>query len=409
VNRLLRAIVDRMIDARPSQNIGSALALATERIVAPVEAMHRVIAGRWLGPLGAIGGPVRRAHDTTVTTVFGSVRFGADAVGCGLDELITIESDTADSIQAFVNGLWGDDLGRYEDRLEIPMTIRDHDGAPATVGPDLTEAFPTATGRLVVLVHGLVETEQCWSGTEIEPGLVQVLENSDELTPISIRYNSGLRVSDNGATLSSLLEEIRGAWPVPVQSIALVGHSMGGLTIRGACEAARVADHGWIDDVDDIVTVGAPHQGSPLEKFANVVAWGLGIASVTRPLAGFVNGRSVGIKDLRFGAIVEDDWRGVDPDALLRNTVGDHSLPSGIEHHFVAAVVTQDPTHPVGMAIGDLVVRPGSGTGGRRLQPRNVAVVGSKHHFDLLHDPGVINSVLGWLIAPPVVSPTTRG
>jgi hypothetical protein len=184
---------------------------------------------------------------------------------------------------------------------------------------------------------------------------------------------------------------------------------MGGLTIRSACEAARAADHGWIDDVDDIVTVGAPHQGSPLEKLANVVAWGLGIAPVTRPLAGFVNGRSVGIKDLRFGAIVEDDWRGVDPDALLRNTVGDHSLPSGIEHHFVAAVVTQDPTHPVGMAVGDLVVRPGSGTGGRRLQPRNVAVVGGKHHFDLLHDPGVIDSVLGWLVAPPVVSPTTRG
>jgi len=398
-----------MIDARPSQNVGSALALATERVAAPVEAMHRVIAGRWFGPLGAVGEPIRKAHDTAVTAAYRSVRLSADAVGFGLDQLITIEPSRADPVRAFVNGLWGDDLGRHRDWLEITMAIRDREGAPVTGGPDLAVAFPDATGRLVVLVHGLVETEQCWSGTDSEPGLVQALENAPGLTPVSIRYNSGLRVSDNGALLSCLLEDICTDWPVPVQSIALVGHSMGGLVVRSACEAGRTADHGWIDDVDNIVTVSAPHRGSPLEKLANVASWGLGVAPVTRPLAKFVNERSVGIKDLRFGAIVEDDWTGVDPDALLRNTVGDHSLPSGVDHHFVAAVVTSDPTHPVGAAVGDLVVRPGSGTGGRHLEPRNAVVVGGKHHFDLLHDPDVIDRVLGWLAPTSAVSSTTQG
>jgi pimeloyl-ACP methyl ester carboxylesterase len=339
----------------------------------------------------------RKAHDALATAAYGSVRLGADTVGFGLDALVTVEPGTAHSVQAFVNGLWGDDLGRHGDRLEITMAIRDRGGAPVAIGPDLAVAFPAATGHLVVLVHGLVETEQCWSGTETDFGLAQVLEHDVELTPVSIRYNSGLRVSDNGTQLSSLLEEVRSEWPVPVQSIALIGHSMGGLVVRSACEAAGAAGHEWIDDVDNIVTIGAPHRGSPLEKLANVAAWGLGVAPVTRPLASFVNRRSVGIKDLRFGAIVEDDWKGADPDALLRNAVVDRPLPPGIDHHFVAAVVTSDPAHPIGSAVGDLVVRSGSSTGGPNLEARNVVVVGGKHHFDLLRAPVVIDSVPGWL------------
>jgi pimeloyl-ACP methyl ester carboxylesterase len=393
-----------MIEVRPAQNLGSALALATERIVAPVEGMHRAISGRWFGPLGAVGAPVRKAHDAIVSVVYGSVRLGGDAVGIALGDRITVDASTADSVQAFMNGLWGDALGRRAGHMEIQMGVRDRWGASVTIGPDLATAFPAATGRLVVLVHGLAETERCWHGTETEPGLAQALDERGDLTPISIRYNSGLRVSDNGSRLASLLDEVHSEWPVPVQSIALVGHSMGGLVVRSACEAARAGGHRWVDDVDDIVTVAAPHQGSPLEKIANVAAFGLGVAAETRPLADFVNGRSVGIKDLRFGAIVEDDWKGVDPDALLHNAVGKHPLASGIDHHFVTGVVTSDPTHPVGVAVGDLVVRAGSGIGGQRLQPRNGVVVGGKNHFDLLHEPEVIDRVLGWLAPTPVDS-----
>jgi hypothetical protein len=67
----------------------------------------------------------------------------------------------------------------------------------------------------------------------------------------------------------------------------------------------------------------------------------------------------------------------------------------------VAAVVTSDPAHPVGVAVGDLVVRAASGGGGRHLDPSNVVVVGGRNHFDLIHDAEVIDSVLGW-IAPPI-------
>jgi pimeloyl-ACP methyl ester carboxylesterase len=252
------------------------------------------------------------------------------------------------------------------------MSVRDRTSGHVSLPAGLERAFPAATGHLVVLLHGLFETERCWEGTEEEPGLAEALEDNPMLTPVAIRYNSGLRVSDNGARLAGLLDQIHAAWPVPVESVSLVGHSMGGLVIRSACGIAEAADQRWIDDVDDVVTLGTPHRGSPLEKAANVAAWALAAVPDTRPLADFLNTRSAGIKDLRFGAVADDDWRRTEPDLLLRDTVGDHPLPSGIRHHFIAGVATADPTRPLGRAIGDFVVRPSSATGGRDLEPTSL-------------------------------------
>jgi pimeloyl-ACP methyl ester carboxylesterase len=378
-------------------SLGSAVALATERVVKPVEGMHRAISGRWFGTIGPVGEPVRLAHDAISSVVYTSIRIGGTALGIGLDMGMTVNQRSADSIQAFVNGLWGDDLGRHEESVGISMGIRDRQGAPVRIGPEIAAAFPEATGRLVVLVHGLVETERSWNGKDTGSGLSQAIDIHPALTPVSIRYNTGLRVSANGSELASLLDEVHRHWPVPVESIALVGHSMGGLVVRSAITAAREAGQHWVNQIDDVVTLGSPHRGTPLEKLVNVASWGLSKTPETRPLADFLNTRSVGIKDLRFGAIVDDDWVGVDPDALLDNTVGDHSLPPDVNTHFVAGVVTSDPAHPIGLIAGDLWVRAASGTGGEALEPTNVVVLGGVNHFDLCHDPTVIDHVMGWL------------
>ncbi len=58
------------------------------------------------------------------------------------------------------------------------------------------------------------------------------------MTPVYLRYNTGLPVGRNGADLAWLLDDLVAAWPVPVRSIALVGHSMGGLVVRAAFHAA---------------------------------------------------------------------------------------------------------------------------------------------------------------------------
>lgn len=373
--------------------IGSAVALATERIVEPVEGMHRAIAGRWFAAMGPAGRPVRVAHTTISRLVYGSVRLGATVVGLGLDARVPVEPRTAESIQAFVNGLWGDALGRHEHGLATSMSIRDRHGAPVVIGPEVTAAFPEATGRLVVLVHGLAKTERCWNGAGTEPGLTESLGTEAAFTPVAIRYNTGLPVSVNGARLASLLEDLHSNWSVPIESIALVGHSMGGLVAAGACTAARQVGHRWIGDLTDVVTIGSPHRGAPLEKLAAAAAWCLDVASPTRPLAEFLNRRSQGIKDLRSGtggaADRERHRRG--------DAVGEPAPARSVRHHLIGGVITFDPTHVMGRVVGDLMVRPVSSTRAPGMEPTNVVVLGGVHHFDMLHEPAVIDCVMGWL------------
>jgi hypothetical protein len=48
--------------------------------------------------------------------------------------------------------------------------------------------------------------------------------------------------------------------------------------------------------------LGAPHLGADLEKGINVLGWAFGRLPETRAFGRFLNARSVGIKDLRFGS-----------------------------------------------------------------------------------------------------------
>lgn len=365
-------------------SLGNSIRLATERIVEPVEGMHRAIASPWFTALGALGRPVHVAHSLISCAVYGSIRLGGAAVGAGLDERVSADSSSsAAAVEALLNGLWGDDLGR-QGIGGASMSLRDREGGRIQpLDSELAVAFPAATGRLVVLVHGLVMTERCWHSTDAKPGLLRSLEDHGDATPVAVRYNSGLPVATNGSHLAALLEEVHAHWPTPVRSIALVGHSMGGLVVRSACEAALHAGHRWVEDLEDVVTIGSPHRGAPLEKLVTAAARGLGVARQTRPLADFLERRSQGIKDLRLGSI------GLAPEAA--------PLLADVRYHLVAGVVTTDPAHPFGAVVGDLMVRPASGTTAPTLDPATAVVLGGTHHFGLLHDSAVIDHVMRWV------------
>ena len=60
-------------------------------------------------------------------------------------------------------------------------------------------------------------------------------------------------------------------------------------------------------------------QLAALEQGVNAASWLLGRLPETRPLASVLNSRSVGVKDLRFGSCVEEDWR--DQHVLLGGAV----------------------------------------------------------------------------------------
>lgn len=394
------------------RGLGELIDLATERVTAPVEGMHHAIANRWFGLAGATAGPIHRVYERSTGLVYGSVRTAGSLLGAalGLGANVTgdrvgpiFSSPAGNGVRVVANAVWGDELEQRESRLRFRIGFRDETGVPIMPdGAGLARAYPGATGRPIVLLHGWGETEACWQRTdrpESDATLGRTLEAAG-CTPLLVRFNSGRHVSDNGADLAKLLEETTRHWPVPVEQVALVGHSMGGLVARSALAAGRDSGHRWASAARHIVTLGAPHLGVPIEKGLNVLSWALKVTPESRPIGEFLDQRSVGIKDLRFGVVAKEDWRGTHPDALLRDVVGEVPLPAGVDHHFVAAAVTADPAHPLGILLGDLVVRTGSGTGRgarRSVDATNVRVLGGRRHPDLVSDHEVHQQLVGWL------------
>lgn len=391
--------------------MGELLSLTVDQVVAPIEGMHRAISNRWLGLAGQRVDPVRRAYDGVVQTVYRTVRLGGSALGAvgpAVISLLPRHRSTASprgvrtrsGIRAAANAVWGDQLAARGSRLAVPMQFRTSHGDPIETTPSsLAAGFPEAGDRVVVLLHGLGETERCWRATDNSIGLPAVLDR-EGWSSVFVRYNTGLRISSNGEELASLLRSLEAHWPVPVESIALVGHSMGGLVTRSALEVGHDGQHDWVRKTRHLVALGSPHLGSPIEKGANALAWGLGHAKETRPLGDFLRSRSEGIKDLRFGTISKEDWDGVDADTVLQIAVDDVAPPAGIAQHFVAGVVTEDASHPIGAAVGDLIVRVGSATGQgrrRRVAATDLFVLGRQRHFDLPTDPAVHTQVRDWL------------
>ncbi|MDY7104595.1 MAG: hypothetical protein S0880_25705 [Actinomycetota bacterium] len=285
-----------------------------------VEQVHRAIARRVFRAVGPTSWPVRLVHDAIGGAVYGSVRLahaslpraGAAYAALGVDPGAPALADRrgTGAALAAVNGLWGDSLaGRYP-ALASDMVIRE---AGATVSPDrdgLAAAFGDAGPRVAVFVHGLCENERSWERDALRhhgdasATYGSLLQRDLGFTPVVLRYNTGLRVSDNGRALSDLLAGLVADWPVAVEQLVLVGHSMGGLVVRSACRRAELEGLGWADRVGHVVCLGTPHLGAPLEKGVNALSWLAGRVPETRPFAEVLNARSVGVKDLRFGACV---------------------------------------------------------------------------------------------------------
>ena len=195
--------------------------------------MERDIAGRAFGHV-PLGTPIKFVHDTIAGGVVGALGGAASAAGRGAQTLVERRPRPERPLSAtlpggmglaFLNGLVGDRLEREDSPLQQPMAVR-VGGLP--VPPRrraLAEAFPQATPRLVVFVHGLMGEEHGWLlgrrqgredyGTRLARDL--------GCTPVYIRYNTGRHISENGRSLADLLEALVDAWPVEVEEIALSG------------------------------------------------------------------------------------------------------------------------------------------------------------------------------------------
>ena len=95
-----------------------------------------------------------------------------------------------------------------------------------------------------------------------------------------------------------------------------------------------------------MVTLGTPHRGAPLEQVTNAASAALARLPETRPLAKALNIRSSGIKDLRYGYLVDECWLDQDCDAYLRNTSREIPFLPTARHYFICATLSREAETP---------------------------------------------------------------
>jgi pimeloyl-ACP methyl ester carboxylesterase len=354
--------------------------------------------------------PTRRAHGFIATGVYKVIRGVNAGLREGVDRSLALlppAPDASDSVEAetrvmaALNGVLGDHLEATTNPLATAMSLRTPEQAIDLDPAVLAEQLPQASPNLVVLVHGLSLSELSWR-RDGKPGIGDELSGRLGLTPLYLRYNTGRHISTNGQEFAQLLQRLRDAWPVPVESISLVGHSMGGLVIRSACWYARRTGARWLDQLQRIVCLGTPHHGSPLEKAGHAFESVMQKIPYAKPML-FGKLRSAGIKDLRYGALTDEDWQGRDADTLRADPHKVVPLMPGVDYYFAAASVGRHEDDPLGHLLGDLLVRPGSAVGLHRKELRrlkieadNCRVFHEKNHFDLLKDRQVLEQVIDW-------------
>lgn len=381
-------------------------------LVTRIEQVHHVIAGRALAPVGPAGAPVRLIHDSVARGVYLAVQGAGLAAGTMSGQAVYLlgaggrpagRAPGGNLALAVLNAVAGDLLGADLAPLGIRMAVRADGCDTGLTAQQIAGAFPHATPRVAVFVHGLAETEDSWrrrADQSVPYG--PRLQAEFGYTPVYVRYNTGRHISDNGHDLADLLGALAAAWPAPVDEILLAGHSMGGLVIRSACHYGLQACAPWVGCVRHVFYLGSPHLGAPLARAAGLASWALGQVPETRPFATLAAG-SAAVRDLRHGYLLDDDWNGCDQDCCLHDHRSDAPLLAGANHYVISATVTADPASPFGAVVGDLLVQPASAHGRRGTRqhiPFPIEMgrgLGGMHHFDLLNHPDVWQAIRGLL------------
>lgn len=386
-----------------------------------IEEMHEGIAERVFDSVGVAAGPVRLIHDGIARGVYAGLR-GAlgSAAQAGARAISLTRPPEAPSIEqapagrvaiGALNGAFGDRLEREHSPFAVQMTVR-RGGEVVDVsnGGAVCDAFGDATGRLAVFLHGLCETDGAWFlGALNHVPYGPRLRVELGYTPVYVRYNSGRHISQNGRELAQLLDELTSAWPVPPEEIAFIGHSMGGLVARSACHQG--AGRAWVEKVRHVFMLSCPHLGAPLERAAHAASAAFARLPETRSLATALNVRSCGVKDLRYGYLLEEDWFGHDPDEFVRRMATEIPFLACASHYFVSASISRNPDGLVSRLVGDLLVvgpsawaQPGRG---RRLSfpIDHYCHFGGMHHFQLLNHPAIYEQIRKWLSGHPALEP----
>ncbi len=387
---------------------------ATTSVARIAEGVHQSVwdslgvAGRAPGQTGGITGFVYQA-----------VQGVAQLLGKGADTLLATLQMRLESRQgsepatpqreaalAVLNGVMGDRLLASNNPLATPMTLRhqglalDWQAPPAGLKP-----------KVLLMIHGLCMNDLQWNaqqaGRVVNHG--ETLAATLDSTPLYLRYNSGLHVSQNGRELSGQLEQLVDQWPEPLEEISVLVHSMGGLLIRSALHLAQQQGLAWPAKLRNIVFLGTPHHGAPLERAGNWLDTLLGSTPYTAPLAQLGKLRSAGVTDLRYGLLLDGDWQGRDRFERAHYQRQPVPLPEGVACYCVAATLAAKRSTLSDRLIGDGLVPLRSALGQHDEVQRCLVFAKESQwttfrtgHMELLSRPEVTQQLLHWFT--PVAS-----
>ena len=396
--------------------------LATQATVNVTKIAEGVTQSVW-STMGAPSGKLANETRGITGLVYKSIQGVAQLVGKGAESLLTglqplldkidqepQESAPREAVLAALNGVMGDRLVESDNPLATPMTLRFNNEVLNW------EALPDKallTGKVLIVVHGLCMNDLQWTVQNEGESFNHAENLATKLgyTPVYVRYNTGLHTSQNGQTLSNLLELLSALWPTPLTEISVLVHSMGGLVTRSAVHAAQHSRRQWVNKLKNIVFLGTPHHGAPLEKAGNWIDVLLGVTPYSAPFKRLVELRSSGITDLRFGNVLDSDWQSEDPQGRFKpKTKQEHVdrehllLPDGVACFTVAATLAAKRSLLADRLIGDGLVPLNSALGVHSDPTRSLVFAKSSqmlvyrtNHMAMLGSTEVGKQLVDWL------------
>ncbi|MDP2680590.1 MAG: alpha/beta hydrolase [Rhodoferax sp.] len=384
---------------------------ATAAVTRMAEGLHQSV---WR-TLGAPSGATPAQTRGLTGLIYRSITGVTERVGSGVAAALTrlepwlqrLEAQGEESLEraamlAALNGVMGDRLQAAGNPLATPMTLRFQNKVLGRAAPpDATQV----TGKVLIVIHGLCMNDRQW--TSQHAGLpinhAERLGTALGYTPVYVRYNSGLHVSENGHLLAQLLDDLARYWPVPVTELSVLAHSMGGLVTRSALFAAGQAGMAWPDVLKNIVFLGTPHHGSPLERAGNWIDVILGSTPYSRPFAKLGQLRSAGITDLRYGHVLDADWQGHNRFRRQPDSRVHLPLPETIACFTVAATTATKRSAMADRLVGDGLVPLHSALGQHDNQQRSLNFAPDHQylayrtsHLALLSSPAVAQQLMTW-------------
>lgn len=389
------------------QGVSRLVTDATIGVTDLVESMHHRIVHPPLLP----STPIQHLITSIAGIVYKNVRWSAKLIGSGADNALGLFSslsgkikttDESEALSAVLNGVIGDYLEKTENPLEINMQFRYRSQAIVLDKEHLEKTYSKINGKILLMLHGSCMNDIQWTRKEHNHGTT--LAKDFHKTPIFLHYNSGRHISTNGQDLNNLLEELVLHWPVPIEEINIVAHSMGGLVTRSAIHYSK-QQNSWTKYLKKIIFLGTPHHGAPLEQAGNYLDVVLEAVPYVKPFARLGKIRSAGVTDLRYGNLLDEDWKNFDRFEIHCDQRQHVSLPKKVECYSIAGVVGATIETNTAQFLGDNMVGVKSALGKHKnpakdlnFKKENTWIAYESNHLDLLSNPKVYAKIKTWMV-----------